>query len=363
MYIQHYSSREEWLKGRELGIGSSEVGTILGINHFDTPLRLWRRKQKIDPPTQENDAMRRGHRIEGVVANDFAEATGAIIDDNSVNDWHAIDETREYLRVSPDRLFWVKGTSESDRTLENALILECKSCQHRITPETVFEVYPYWYAQVQYQMGVMGIKKCALAWIIVSDSNLPFGYTWVDFNPAYYHYNMVPKLEKFWTENILEGVEPEDIIDDEDVKLKFGAATTGSQVLAQPEAIANVERYCEISSQIKTLQKEADTLKVEIKKAIGENESLVLSSGVEIASWKNIGDGRFFSEEALKQDDYGTWEKYCRLFDESAYKESNPEEYKKYMLAGSASRRLVVKGMSAARRSASRKSMASAASV
>jgi hypothetical protein len=133
-------------------------------------------------------------------------------------------------------------------------------------------------------------------------------------------------------------------------------------VLAQPEAIANVERYCEISSQIKTLQKEADMLKVEIKKAIGENESLVLSSGVEIASWKNIGDGRFFSEEALKQDDYGTWEKYCRLFDESAYKESNPEEYKKYMLAGSASRRLVVKGTSA-KRSASRKSVASAASV
>ena len=32
--------RNEWLKHRESGIGSSEVGTILGLNPFETPYQL-----------------------------------------------------------------------------------------------------------------------------------------------------------------------------------------------------------------------------------------------------------------------------------------------------------------------------------
>ena len=44
------ATHEEWLEERSKGIGSSEVGTIMGVNHFDTPYRLWRRKVGIDGP-------------------------------------------------------------------------------------------------------------------------------------------------------------------------------------------------------------------------------------------------------------------------------------------------------------------------
>ena len=49
--------REAWLQGRKQGIGSSEVGTILGLNPFETPYQLWRRKRGMDAPVEENEAM------------------------------------------------------------------------------------------------------------------------------------------------------------------------------------------------------------------------------------------------------------------------------------------------------------------
>ena len=46
--------RNEWLKVRESGIGSSEVATIVGLNPWETPYQLWRRKMGIDPAKEEN---------------------------------------------------------------------------------------------------------------------------------------------------------------------------------------------------------------------------------------------------------------------------------------------------------------------
>lgn len=42
--------RAEWLEYRKDGIGSSEVATILGLNPWETPYQLWRRKKGWTPP-------------------------------------------------------------------------------------------------------------------------------------------------------------------------------------------------------------------------------------------------------------------------------------------------------------------------
>ena len=65
------ATHEEWLEERSKGIGSSEVGTIMGVNHFDTPYRLWRRKVGIDGPVESNEAMEMGHLLEPAVAQRF----------------------------------------------------------------------------------------------------------------------------------------------------------------------------------------------------------------------------------------------------------------------------------------------------
>ena len=36
------TSHQQWLDERKKGVGSSEAGTIMGVNHFDTPLLVTR---------------------------------------------------------------------------------------------------------------------------------------------------------------------------------------------------------------------------------------------------------------------------------------------------------------------------------
>ena len=117
------NSHQEWLDQRKLGIGSSEVGTILGVNPYETPYQLWRRKLGIDPPVQENDAMRWGHYLEDAIAKAFEDTTGKTIIKASAGDWLAVDKKRDYLRVSPDRTYWL-GDSRSNSAKG---IVECKT--------------------------------------------------------------------------------------------------------------------------------------------------------------------------------------------------------------------------------------------
>ncbi|MFE7928372.1 YqaJ viral recombinase family protein [Streptomyces sp. NPDC057456] len=68
------ASREEWLTVRRAGIGGSDVAAILGLDDYRGPLKVWEEKAGYQEP--ENDRMRWGTRLEGVIAEGFEEETG-----------------------------------------------------------------------------------------------------------------------------------------------------------------------------------------------------------------------------------------------------------------------------------------------
>ena len=72
--VIRYKNSQEWLSDRRNGIGASEVGTILGLNPFETPYQLWRRKKGLDAPKQENFAMKAGHYLEDAVSLFYRDA-------------------------------------------------------------------------------------------------------------------------------------------------------------------------------------------------------------------------------------------------------------------------------------------------
>lgn len=322
--IVRYNNREEWLEGRKKGIGASDVGTLLGLNKYNTPLRLWNKIMGLTAPEGESAAMSRGHRVEPLVASDFAAATGAIIDEGSAEDFHAVDNDKPWLRVSPDRMWWPAGTPESERTMENALILECKTCTADITPDTVFDHFPYWYAQIQYQMGVMGVQKAALGWICVGNPNLPFDYLMLDFDEKYYLDTIVPTVDAFWNDNVLGGAQPDQVLDNEDAGLRWSRAETGSKAVATQEVIDSIIRCRAIEAQIKALEKEADDIKLGVKISMGDSEALVMPDGkTEVATWKNCTTAARLDAKRLQSE--------------------QPDVYEKYMGQASESRRLLLK--------------------
>jgi putative phage-type endonuclease len=159
------ATHEEWLDERKKGIGSSEAGTIMGVNHFDTPYKLWRRKTGVDGPIASSEAMELGHHMEPAVVTMFAARTGAQVRKDSEGDWIAVDTVKDYLRVSPDRLFYEAGAKHTKRNLR---ILECKTTSSLNLKRFKNGEYPeQYYVQAVHYMLVTGAKKWFIACLVL----------------------------------------------------------------------------------------------------------------------------------------------------------------------------------------------------
>lgn len=293
----------EWMKYREGGIGSSEVGTILGLNPFETPYQLWRRKRGIDPPKEENFAMRAGHYLEDAVSRFYADATGKEIIKRSAGDWLVVDGERPYLRVSPDRTFWIPDRPHSDR---NKGILECKTTQMQVDADNVPQ---HWFCQLQYQLGVAELEQGALAWLTMGRE---FGYRDITFDAEFYKW-MVDEVERFWVDNIQGGQEPL-LQSVDDVLLRNPRHVAGKTIKAD---VAMVE----MCSELKTLKEDGraiDTRKTELESAIkmtlGDAEALVAADDPRqvLATWRAAKDGRKFDEKRFATDHPELYEQYQR---------------------------------------------------
>ncbi len=293
------ATHADWLKERERGIGSSEVGTILGCNPFETAYALWRRKRGLDAPIAENAAMRAGHMLEGVVAAYFEEETGRKVIKSSAGDWLAVDPERPYLRVSPDRTFWL-GKSRRD----GKGILECKTTQTDVDPD---DIPRHWFCQLQYQLGVTGLRRGALAWLT---RGVKFGYVWIEFDEDFYGY-LCEQLGAFWGDCVIGGHEPE-LKTVSDVVLKFPrstdkVATCDSRIMMDILALRSIKPQLEVLTEQKKEHEDA------IKAYMADASVLSVGGCMDVlATWRSSKDSRKFDEKRFAEEHPELWAKYLK---------------------------------------------------
>lgn len=306
-------SHSEWLSGRSKGIGSSEVGTIMGVNPYESPYQLWLKKTGRDTSVkEETKAMAAGHYLEGAVANYYQDNTGNRVIKSSAGDWLAVDKQRPYLRVSPDRTFWLANMPQQKRYKG---IVECKTTQRKIDQDNI---PPYWFCQLQYQLGVMELQHGALAWLV---SGLDFDYRDFNFEPDFYK-EMTARIEEFWLKNVQEDIEP-DITTAEDVCAKYMRSQLGKVVVATTETEDAVNDLKHVKEQLATLKAQQAELEDKIKIVMQDGESLLDQYGTVLCTWKTAKDSTKFDEKAFQKD--------------------APKEYEKYLLTKQGSRRFLVK--------------------
>lgn len=309
--------RREWLRHRESGIGSSEVGTILGLNPYETPYQLWRRKKGLDAPKVENFAMRAGHYLEDAVSLFYRDETGKEIIKSSAGDWLIVNKEKEYLRVSPDRTFWIPGMPKSDR---NKGILECKTTQMEVDGDSLPQ---HWFCQLQYQLGVAELEQGAIAWLTMGRE---FGYRDMLFDKEFYDY-MIEEVDRFWTDNIVGNIEPI-AINVDDVLLKNPRHVAGKYVEADEELIQCCTELKEIREELSALDTRKKDIETAIKMALGDAEALVAKGS-----------------NAANQTTLATWKaaKDSKKFDEKRFAAEKPDLYAEYQNIVPGSRRFVVK--------------------
>lgn len=295
--------KKEWLQGRTQGIGSSEVGTILGLNPFETPYQLWRRKRGMDAPVEENEAMLMGHLLEDAVAQRWQMATGNEIIKRSAVDWIIVNNERDYLRVSPDRTYWLQGMPKNDK---NKGILECKTTMMKIDDD---DIPQHWFCQLQYQLGVAELNEGALAWLVQGRT---FGSKALRFDAEFYAF-MIEEVERFWIDNIVGGAEPLSI-NVEDVMLKNPRHVEGKKVTATADVVELVQRLRTLKDAASETAKEVKEIEAELKMAIGEAEALVSEDGTTLATWKASKDSTKFDEKAFQANNPELYKQVYELY-------------------------------------------------
>lgn len=266
-------NHEEWLDVRKGGIGSSEIATVLGLNPFETPYQLWRRKRGLDAPKDETFAMKAGHYLEEAVSQFWHDETGREVIKRSAGDWIIRDNERPFLQVSPDRTYWLDGRHSRD----NKGILECKTTQRAVDGDNLPQ---HWFTQVQYQLGVAGYEQGSLAWLT---QGREFGYRDIALNADFYRW-LVEEAERFYTDCIVGGREPE-ATTVADVLLKYNRHTDGKVIEVSPEVYAAVEKLREAKQNLAAAQEVKDALEEQVKLVFADAEAISFEGQV-IATFK-----------------------------------------------------------------------------
>lgn len=318
-------SHDEWLVERSKGIGSSEIGTILGLNPYETPYQLWRRKTGQDPPKEENEAMLLGHLLEDAVAQRWAIATGCEIIKASAEEWIFAHPEHDYFRASPDRIYYEKGSRKSEKS---KCILECKTTMLDVDEDNIPQS---WFCQVQWLMHVTGYRKASLAWLRLD--RRAFGCKVITYDRDFCEW-MAGEAGKFWNENIVKGIEPT-MMNIADFKLKFPKHEDGKTVSA--------DLTIEVEGEKMSLVTAVGVLKG-IRERIAEQE--LRKAEYENAIMKQMGDAEAVTTQiGNKIVNIVTWRaaKDTMKFDSKTYMSEHPEEAQAYMKSVAGSRRFLIK--------------------
>ena len=303
--------RAEWLEYRKSGIGSSEVASILGLNPWQTPYQLWRRKKGMDAPQEETFAMKAGHYLEDAVTMFWADETGREVIKSSAGDWLFVNNEKDFLRASPDRTFWIPGMAKNS---QNKGILECKTTQVPIDPD---DLPKHWFCQLQYLLGVSEMTQGSLAWLC---SGREFGYKDIALVPDFYGW-MIEEVEKFWTDYIIGDKEPE-AINVTDVVTKYSRHTDGKIVEATTDIVTAYNQLKSVRAEISKLEATKEELEAKIKIGFGDAEAISYG-GQTLATWKAAKDSSKFDSKL-----------FCK---------ENPELAEKYTITLPGSRRFLLK--------------------
>lgn len=300
-------------------IGGTDAAAVMGLSRYKTPLGLWSEKTgTIVPKNRDGELpIKIGNKLEDVVAELFMEETGLQV--RRVKEVQ-VHPRHPFIRAQIDRR--VVGAEE---------ILECKTASAFKAGEWEGEDIPSEYIiQVLHQMMVTGARRAHLACLI--GGNVDFVTKVIERDE-----DMIAELEAkevaFWHENVLARKMPGVTEHDDGVlqALFPNARPADAEPLQLPESFdAVIERIKEIGTdktgELGKLKAELDSLKNEVKMAMGEHSEAVV--GRWRATWKERSSGVRLDTKKLLDDHpeyitkYGTEQKFRVLMTMDATKKT-----------------------------------------
>lgn len=150
------SGSASWHEIRATGVGGSDVGAILGLNKWESPLSLWgKRTGLVDNLVEESEAMEWGRLLESVVLDKFERQHPELEVLRDVGTWHHPE--RPWQLANPDAL-------ARDRKTGEWIVIEVKTARYEDEwDDKTATVPPSYRAQTLWYLDTFGFKKAIVA--------------------------------------------------------------------------------------------------------------------------------------------------------------------------------------------------------
>lgn len=302
-----FKNRGQWERYRtgSLLMGSSDIGTILGLNPYKTPYQYWREKKSSETPQISSELhMVRGQAKEGAIVQIFEFLTGEkVIKRSAEIEVYTNDQLKHYVQAANDREVFAK-----DRGYR--AILEVKDTKLSISQqdldypaESEYKILSMWYTQLQFQMLVGDWKG---GYLVIENGQKEYPYKFYEFDQEYamWAYNKATE----WFEKYILGDDIPEPETADDTILAFPEHKEGKAIELDWNQAKPYRDLVEIKRKIKALEEEKTELEDEIKREIKDAE-LVHWVGKPLATWRTCKTRRI-DLDSLRKDNPEIVEKY-----------------------------------------------------
>lgn len=283
-------SREEWLRVRGNGIGSSDAAVAVGISPFKSPLELWLEKtgRQPAPDLAANDAVFWGTTLEHIIASVYAERTGA-----KVRRLNAVLQHAEhpFMLTNLDRVV--------QHPTDGSGILEVKTAGLRSAPFWEESVPDSYQCQVLHQLAVSGKDWCDIAVLIGGQDFRVYRVIRDDDKIA----DLIQREARFW-ECVVHDTPP--AVDGSESSGRALASMfpsdRGDVLDCSDDADMNrlFSDYWSYRQQRESAEEQENILKQQLQERIGFASGAVLSDGK--ISWRKVKDSTTTDVKRLAEE-------------------------------------------------------------
>jgi putative phage-type endonuclease len=268
-------------------IGGSEASIILGLNPWVTRLQLWAEKTgRIFPPDlDEVEAVQWGTRLEPLVADVYAQATGRalrVVAETQVHPAHP------WMIGHLDRIVR-KPEREDDGVLEVKTTSAYKAGDWREEPPLMYQV------QLQHYLAVTGLRWGSFA-VLIGGQNL----RWADIERNDQFIELLIAQEREFLDAVESDTPPEPGSSAKEAKVLealYPSETPESAIALPPESLEWDVKLHEAKKEIKDWETVKREMENHLKAAIGERQFGVLPAAAGRYSWRTINKKSYTVEE------------------------------------------------------------------
>lgn len=277
--------RTAWHAERKLGLGGSDIGAVLGLSPYRTPVDVWMDKTGRAAPQDETLQMRFGTYAEEFVAQEYTRATGLAVQRYTP----MLHHPSAPILGNVDRLVIPAGQKRAShkREIRTDRLLECKTA-------SAFSAFK------AEEWGEAGTDAVPMSYLVqVATYRILTGCPMADLAVLFgnqevrvYHLArdvdleamIVAKAGEWWQRHVVADVPPDPVCD-ADVRALYPASRPVTVEASERDLLILAELR-NTRAGIKALKEQEDAAALALKAALGDAEALTWH-GETLATWKS----------------------------------------------------------------------------